>query len=227
MTETTDFNDAFIDSSKLIQELIHSDDKVMLFPRASRLTRTLDLEIIQQFFDITQNSRSVFAKESILEQTSLVEKYMNKYPVIQFSFNSLKGISYDAFVIKVSKLMAKVYEVHQHVSEDFKLGKPYIEMFRLFRNGKASYEVLGLSIDFLARCLMRYYEKRVIILIDDFDVPFEHAKRLGFSENVTMFMREYLCSVFNDNENLEFGVLTGVDCSYYKEIDLKCSERSL
>ena len=216
----------FVDNSLFIKDIIENEERVTIFKRSRRFEKASIISMLHNFFDSSKDSRDLFNRLNIMEHSNIIDRYLNKYPVIYLNINCVRGINYDAFVTKMSILIAELYQEHEYITQKDILSKPYKDMFRLFRRIMATEADLELSLTFLCRCLMKYYEKEVIVLLDEYDVPIDHSIKLGYYHETARFMDEFLGSVFNNNECLKFGILTSVNGDSHIENNIKCVDRS-
>lgn len=200
----------YVDKTGLIKEMIDTQAKVLLFTRPRRFGKTLNQSMIKYFFEKTKEDNAVLFND--LEISGYDGKYMSyqgKYPVISISLKSLKHSSledvYKAFEVIVSD------EFKRHISlldspllldNDKKTIKKIIDM-------NADSVDVKFSLGFLSECLYKAYEKKVIVLIDEYDVPLENAHFNNFYPQVVDLIRGCFEKVLKTNTSLHMAVLTG------------------
>lgn len=200
----------YVDKTMLIKELLDMKGKVNLFTRPRRFGKTLNLSMLQCFFEKDYcNAEQIFAGLQIMETGDAYTKHMSRYPVISISLKSMKQANYDLSYIQMKKTIAEEFRRHDEV-----LDMPYLtdaekERFRAIRDVKGSEADYLDALRFLSSCLFRCAGEKCIILIDEYDVPLENAHFSKFYEQMTSVIRSLFESVLKTNEYLEFAVITG------------------
>ena len=198
----------YVDKTGLISELISNGGMVNLFTRPRRFGKTLNMSMLEHFFSI-EGDKSIFEGLKISKDTELSEEYMGRYPVI---FVSLKGInagSYDtAFrltveTIKGAAKKAKVLKTSDKLDDDEK------EDYRALLDKDMDEATLFLSLKTLSELLEKHYDSKVILLIDEYDVPLAKAFENGYYDQMVFLIRNLLEQVLKTNNSLKFAVMTG------------------
>ena len=198
----------YVDKTGLISELIRNGGMVNLFTRPRRFGKTLNMSMLEHFFSI-EGDKSIFEGLKISKDTELSEEYMGRYPVI---FVSLKGInagSYDtAFrltveTIKGAAKKAKVLKTSDKLDDDEK------EDYRALLDKDMDEATLFLSLKTLSELLEKHYDSKVILLIDEYDVPLAKAFENGYYDQMVFLIRNLLEQVLKTNNSLKFAVMTG------------------
>ena len=199
----------FIDKTLMIKELLENKETVNLFTRPRRFGKTLNMSMLQRFFEATEKSNAYLFDGLKIAAYPEYMAYQGKYPVISISLKSMKQASYtDAFYM-YKNLIAKEYEKHKIILESDKILDSEKEVFQNIMEQRADQNVYLNSIRTLSDILAKYYEKNVIILIDEYDVPLENAYHEGFYDDMTNLIRSCFESALKTNPSLEFAVLTG------------------
>ena len=199
----------FIDKTLMIKELLENKETVNLFTRPRRFGKTLNMSMLQRFFEATENSNAYLFDGLKIAAYPEYMAYQGQYPVISVSLKSMKQASYtDAFYI-YKNLIAKEYEKHKIILESNQILESEKEIFQNIMEQRADQNVYLNSIRTLSDILAKYYEKNVIILIDEYDVPLENAYHEGFYDDMTNLIRSCFESALKTNPSLEFAVLTG------------------
>ena len=199
----------FIDKTLMIKELLENKETVNLFTRPRRFGKTLNMSMLQRFFEATEKSNAYLFDSLKIAAYPEYMAYQGQYPVISISLKSMKQASYtDAFYM-YKNLIAKEYEKHKIILESNKILDSEKEIFRNIMEQRADQNVYLNSIRTLSDILAKYYEKNVIILIDEYDVPLENAYHEGFYDDMTNLIRSCFESALKTNPSLEFAVLTG------------------
>ena len=199
----------FVDKTLMIKELLENKETVNLFTRPRRFGKTLNMSMLQRFFEATEKSNVYLFDGLKIAAYPEYMAYQGQYPVIGISLKSMKQASYtDAFYM-YKNLIAKEYEKHKIILESNKILDSEKEVFQNIMEQRADQNVYLNSIRTLSDILAKYYEKNVIILIDEYDVPLENAYHEGFYDDMTNLIRSCFESALKTNPSLEFAVLTG------------------
>ena len=208
--ETIISNDYFyIDKTKFIKEWWENGDSVTLINRPRRFGKTLNLNMLEKFFSIKYASRNdLFEKFAIWKE----EKYhqiQGTYPVISLSFANIKERNFDMTRLKIYQLMKNLYSEYEFLLKSDKLYE--IDKIFLRKIMKEIDEVdATMAIHQLAKCLYQHYEKKVIILLDEYDTPMQEAYVHGFWEEMVALTRSMFNSAFKTNPYLERALMTGI-----------------
>ena len=199
----------FVDKTLMIKELLENKETVNLFTRPRRFGKTLNMSMLQRFFEATEKSNAYLFGDLKIAAYPEYMAYQGQYPVISISLKSMKQASYtDAFYM-YKNLIAKEYEKHKIILESNQILESEKEVFQNIMEQRADQNVYLNSIRTLSDILAKYYEKNVIILIDEYDVPLENAYHEGFYDDMTNLIRSCFESALKTNPSLEFAVLTG------------------
>ena len=199
----------FVDKTLMIKELLENKESVNLFTRPRRFGKTLNMSMLQRFFEATEKSNAYLFGDLKITAYPEYMAYQGQYPVISISLKSMKQASYtDAFYM-YKNLIAKEYEKHKIILESNQILDSEKEVFQNIMEQRADQNVYLNSIRTLSDILEKYYEKNVIILIDEYDVPLENAYHEGFYDDMTNLIRSCFESALKTNPSLEFAVLTG------------------
>ena len=198
----------YVDKTEMISELLRNGGMVNLFTRPRRFGKTLNMSMLEHFFSI-EGDKSIFEGLKISKDTELSEEYMGRYPVI---FVSLKGInagSYDtAFrlmveTIKSAAKKAKILKISDKLDDDEK------EDYRALLDKDMDEATLFLSLKTLSELLEKHYASKVILLIDEYEVPLAKAFENGYYDQMVFLIRNLLEQVLKTNNSLKFAVMTG------------------
>ena len=200
----------YIDKTGLIEEILcTTGTKVTLFTRPRRFGKTLGMSMLAQFFDIRKDSRELFEGLKINKNQELCEKWMNKYPVIYFSFKDIDGLEFETAYGKLEAVIAELYKSHYYLKDSEKLNEFDKDMFYRIAAKKADPAEVTNSLFKLTHMLKLHYGKPVILLLDEYDVPVAKANTNGYYEQMLDAIRGILSTVLKDNVFLEFAVITG------------------
>lgn len=198
----------YIDKTKIIEELLDSKGGVKLFPRPRRFGKTLFMSMLNNFFDIDKKEENKHLFDGLYISTSKYKSIQNTYPVINLSFKDLKQKSFAEVVAQFGVLIARVYNSKTYLLDC--LNEQEKEVFKTYMSQTNDITKLKTSILFFSDCLYKYHKKKVIILIDEYDVPIQESYLDGFYDKAIDFMRTTLSSALKTNPNLAMGILTGV-----------------
>lgn len=215
--EIIDKNFYYVDKTLLIRDLLDKGGKVNLFTRPRRFGKTLALSMIRTFFekDIDykgeENDNShYFEEKKIMEAGEAYVSKMGQYPVIALSLKSAKQPEFDMAYHVLRDEISKEFSRHRYILCGNGVLDAYDrEKYEAFMNRKAEKADYAISLQFLSRCLSQYHQEKVIILLDEYDVPLENAYFEGFYNQMTGFIRSLFESALKTNEHLEFAVITG------------------
>ncbi len=201
----------YIDKTMLIDQLVNRmRAKVTLFTRPRRFGKTLNMSMLEQFFDIRKDSKSIFDGLKITENRKLCIEWMNQYPTIFISLKDVDGENFESAIAQFSNIISKVYDTHKYlIREENNLEDYEIDKFKAFLMEKASKTNLNDALFFLSKLLFEYYQKPVIILIDEYDVPMAKGDLNGYYKEITSVMRLFLSKALKDNRYLKLAVMTG------------------
>lgn len=207
--EVIDSGYYFVDKTLMIKDLIVSKVKVGLFTRPRRFGKTLNMSMIQRFFEKTDESNAYLFDRLKISEFPECMQYQGQSPVISISLKSMKQGSYkDAFhMFKV--LIAREYDRHKDILKNGKISDSERELFHSILNQRAEDAFYLDSIKFLSDIMVKYYNKNVIILIDEYDVPLENAFHQGFYTDMVNLIRSVFESALKTNPSLDRAFLTG------------------
>lgn len=200
----------YVDKTLMIKDIIDNKGVVNLFTRPRRFGKTLNISMIQHYFEKTAYDNSyLFEGLNISKAGDKYKEYMGQYPVITLSLKSMKQNNYEEAFYQYIKMISEEFDRHSYVLESDSISSEDKEEFRLIKSRKAEGKMYKTSLKFLCRCLNKYHEKNVIILIDEYDVPLESAYFGGFYDEMVNLIRSVFESALKTNNSLEFGILTG------------------
>ena len=206
----------YIDKTLLIRDLLEQKNTVTLFTRPRRFGKTLAQTMLKTFFEkeilpdgTTADNSVYFQGKKIMAAGEEYTKHMGQYPVIFLSLKSAKQPTYEMAYLSLADEIRKEYDRHSYIQDNGKITKELKEKYVSVLNGKADSITLAKSIAFLSECLERYHRQKVIILLDEYDVPLENAYFSGFYDEMVSFIRSLFESALKTNESLAFAVVTG------------------
>ena len=201
---------AYVDKTMLIQELVDKGGAVALFPRMRRFGKTLNLSMLRYFFEKTSEDTShLFSPLQIWKEKSCRE-LQGKFPVIFLTLKDIKHSTWEDTYDSFQKIMAEEFESHRYLLDGNLLSEGEKSDFLATLSKNAKKISLEQSLRDLTKWLMRYHQRRVIILIDEYDAPALAAYVHGYYDILIPFLRNWLSAGLKDNTSLERGVLTGI-----------------
>lgn len=208
-SEIRESDSYYVDKTRFIHDLLNESFKVSLFTRPRRFGKTLTMSMLEDFFDINRDSREDFAGLEISQYSELCAEWMNRYPVLFLTLKSVEGLNFeDAFgMLKV--LISDYCIKNDHLCQSDKVDEEDRECFRRYASKTATAAEVKNAFYTLTRILHDYYGRRVILLIDEYDVPLATASEAGYYEEMLDVIRAMLGKVLKTNEYLKFAVITG------------------
>lgn len=200
----------FVDKTLMIKELLENKETVNLFTRPRRFGKTLNMSMLQRFFEATEKSNAYLFDGLKIAAYPEYMAYQGKYPVISVSLKSMKQKNFTLAFETYKYLIKSEYSRHK----DFIFSRNVLDeeekaRYLSFIQVDATETMYNQAIGFLSNCLKKAYQQNVIILIDEYDVPLENAYHEGFYDDMTNLIRSCFESALKTNPSLEFAVLTG------------------
>lgn len=208
-------NNYYVDKTDIMYELVEeTDNQVTLFTRPRRFGKTLMMSMLSNFFSIRKESKGIFEGLKITEHKEFCEKWMNQYPVLFISFKDAEadvfGVAYD----KLKNSIADICKLISDLAAESSVNPADAQVFeRLMFNKASDAEVQG-SLKTIMRMMYDIYGKKVILLIDEYDVPLANAsekdtKKNNYYSSMLDVIKGIMSTALKDNEFLEFAVITG------------------
>ncbi|MEE0531524.1 MAG: AAA family ATPase [Anaerostipes hadrus] len=203
----------YIDKTKLIEQLLEQWGKVNLFTRPRRFGKTLNMSMLKYFFEIGTDP-TLFDGLYISQNQELCEEYMGKFPVIFLSLKGVDGLTFDSAKDRFIQLIGNEAQRFRFLLDSDKLTEDDKNIYRALislHDGKyrMEEEVFISAIKTLSRLLSIHYEKKTIILIDEYDVPLDKAFTHGYYNEMVSLVRGIFGEALKTNDFLQFSVLTG------------------
>lgn len=204
----------YVDKTLFIKDLLDLKGKVNLFTRPRRFGKTLGVSMVQYFFENTgneeknQENKSLFDGMQIIEQGERYTKEMGAYPVISLSLKSSKQSEWKLAYGCLKEEISREYLRHQVVLQSLR-NPEQRRRYEDIMNLKGSQQDFITSIRFLSDCLYQHWNQKVIVLIDEYDVPLENSYFEGFYQEMIGFIRSIFESALKTNPYLEFSIVTG------------------
>ena len=199
----------FVDKTLMIKELLENKETVNLFTRPRRFGKTLNMSMLQRFFEATEKSNAYLFDGLKIAAYPEYMAYQGQYPVISISLKSMKRASYQEAYFEYVKLLSDEFERHEIILQSDAVSEEDKLEFQKIKKRIAEPKEYNSAVKLLSKCLQKVYQKNVIILIDEYDVPLENAYHEGFYDDMTNLVRSCFESALKTNPSLEFAVLTG------------------
>ena len=201
-------NAYYVDKTNIIEEIIHNDNLVSLFPRPRRFGKSLFISMIDNFFNIEYKDTNKNLFNGLYISKSDYYKELSTRPVIKLDFKTLKQDNYELMYNCFKELIRELYANKKYLLNI--LDESEKELFNRFLFKEAREEEYQKAINLLSGMLYRYYNKKVIMLIDEYDVPVQQGYIKGFYEDIVSFIREVFSTSFKGNNYFDFAIMTGV-----------------
>lgn len=198
----------YIDKTGLIAELLHNWGAVNLFTRPRRFGKSLNMSMLEHFFSMN-GDKSIFNGLEISNETALCEEYMGKYPVISISLKGVEGRNYDLAFQMAVQIMKRVPLKVQYLLESKALSEQDKAEYRKLLDDNMSEAVFCNSLRVLSELLEKHHGTKVILLIDEYDVPLAKAHVNGYYDQMISLIRGLLGEALKTNSSLKLAVLTG------------------
>lgn len=199
----------YVDKTGFIRELLNGCGSVNLFTRPRRFGKSLNMDMLKSFFEIGTSAR-LFDGLEIMGETKLCEEYMGKYPVISVSLKDIEGVDFQTAYDSLCIVMRDEAERFDFLLESEKLTSyDKAKLIRLLEGNLEKAADLHSSLKVLTRLLHKHYDRRVIILIDEYDVPLDKAYQNGYYQQMAALIRSLFSQALKTNKSLYFAVITG------------------
>lgn len=198
----------YVDKTGLIEQLLNNWGEVNLFTRPRRFGKTLNMSMIKCFFEIGTD-QSLFEGLYISKNKALCDAYMGKYPVISISLKGVNADSYENARSLLKRIVMEEAKMHRIIMSGNRLDDIDKAEYMSLVTGEMGEDTLVYSMKTLTALLEKYYEKKVIVLIDEYDVPLAKANENGYYDQMVLLVRNLFENVLKTNSSLKFAVLTG------------------
>ncbi len=213
-----------IDKTKLIYDFHHHSNDVVLFPRPKRFGKTLNLSMIEYFYDIQkQYSKELFSEFEIAKHKDFCNKHQNKYPVINITLKTVKETTWDKCLNKFRNVVSDLYKKHRFLVKSDKLEKDEKHIIENIIDRTADETTVKEGLVKLSQYLEKHFNQKVVILVDEYDAPIISAfnntnnpiksldkENKTYYEKVVNFMQGFLGDAYKENYALFKGMITGV-----------------
>ena len=199
----------FVDKSKLIIDILGNRSEVTLITRPRRFGKTLNLSMLRYFFDVNgkEEHRKLFAGLAVSRDKQAMSA-MGQYPVLMLSLKGIKAASLEEQLDDFKTLMKKLYDEHTYLY-DHLTPNEMISFDRVCQE-QVNASQLASSLEELIKFIARYHDKKVVVLLDEYDCPLLSAFHRGFEKDFNLFYRKFMGHAFKGNVAVQFAVVTGV-----------------
>ena len=205
----------YVDKTELIYELVHdTDNEVTLFTRPRRFGKTLMLSMLENFFNIQKNSSDIFKGLIITDHTDFCKQWMNQYPVLFISFKDAEADAFDLAYAKLKNVIADVCKSISDIASAAKINSFDVDVFNRLQAQNGTDADVQNSLKTIMRMMHTVYGKKVILLMDEYDVPLAKASEKDtpgnrYYEKMLDVLKGIMSIALKDNEFLQFAVITG------------------
>ena len=198
----------YVDKTGLIRDLLNNWGKVNLFTRPRRFGKTLNMSMMKSFFEVG-GDKSVFDGLAISREKALCETYMGKFPVVFLSLKGVDGLTFDLAYQALCGIVVEEFSRLRFLAASDKLAADERQYFKKILNGKyEEADIIG-SLKKLSSFLEKHYGQKVVLLIDEYDVPLDKAFQHGYYREMVALIRGLFGQALKTNDYLQFAVLTG------------------
>ena len=198
----------YVDKTSLVEQILNNGSEVTLFTRPRRFGKSLNMSMIQHFFEIGTDP-ALFDGLKISKNTEICEQYMGKYPVISISLKGIDADSYEKARAQLIKTINREARRFQFLLESDKLSQVDKALFSELLTRNMEEDTITSSLQELTELLEVHYEQQVVVLIDEYDVPMAKAHENGYYDEMVLLLRNMFGNVLKTNSSLAFAVLTG------------------
>jgi len=200
----------YVDKSLLIKDVIDSNSTVLVFTRPRRFGKSLNISMLGYFFDLLEvNAASVFEDLTIMTAGEAYLKEQNQYPTIRMTLKDAEGSDFESAFVMLQDIVAEEYKRHSYLLQSPRLTASEKLYFERVMDEESSKSQLKQSLGRLAKYLYRHYEKEVVILIDEYDVPLEKSYFEGYYIEMVHFIRGFFWGALKSNRAVHKAVITG------------------
>lgn len=200
----------YVDKTGLIFELVKEEPaEVTLITRPRRFGKTLGMSMLAHFFNIRQDNAKLFQGLEITKHSSLCSKWMNQYPTVYLTLKDVDGLTFSSAYEMLSAAVTDLYKEHLYLLDSKNISTYDKGIILRIAKEEATVTDIKKSLVNLIRLLEIHYEKKVILLLDEYDVPLAKASSHGYYAQMLEIIRSLLGTALKDNRSLNFAVITG------------------
>lgn len=197
----------YVDKTNFIENVLN--EQVVLYTRPRRFGKTLNMSMLYYFFSIKEKKNAYLFDGLNISKNKDALKVQNKYPTIFISLKEMKNLTFDAQISSFSNVIYELLEKNLEILSSDQLSDTTKDILNKLHNRSSSVEDLKISLRVITNALYTYYQQKVIVLIDEYDVPLQAAYQNNYYEEMVEFLRSVFSSALKTNDALEKGVMTG------------------
>lgn len=197
----------YVDKTNFIEDVL--SEQVVLYTRPRRFGKTLNMSMLYYFFSIKEKENAYLFDGLNITKNKDALKVQNKYPTIFISLKEMKSLTFDAQISSFSNVIYELLEKNLEILSSDQLSDTTKDILNKLHNRSSCIEDLKISLRVITNALYTYYQQKVIVLIDEYDVPLQAAYQNNYYEEMVEFLRSVFSSALKTNDVLEKGVMTG------------------
>ena len=197
----------YVDKTNFIEDVLN--EQVVSYTRPRRFGKTLNMSMLYYFFSIKEKENAYLFDGLNISKNKDALKVQNKYPTIFISLKEMKSLTFDAQISSFSNVIYELLEKNLEILSSDQLSDTTKDILNKLHNRSSSAEDLKISLRVITNALYTYYQQKVIVLIDEYDVPLQAAYQNNYYEEMVEFLRSVFSSALKTNDALEKGVMTG------------------
>lgn len=197
----------YVDKTNFIEDVLN--EQVVSYARPRRFGKTLNMSMLYYFFSIKEKENAYLFDGLNISKNKDALKHQNKYPTIFISLKEMKNLTFDAQISSFSNVIYELLEKNLEILSSDQLSDTTKDILYKLHNRSSSIEDLKISLRVITNALYTYYQQKVIVLIDEYDVPLQAAYQNNYYEEMVEFLRSVFSSALKTNDALEKGVMTG------------------
>ena len=197
----------YVDKTNFIEDVLN--EQVVLYTRPRRFGKTLNMSMLYYFFSIKEKENSYLFDGLNISKNKNALKVQNKYPTIFISLKEMKSLTFDAQISSFSNVIYELLDKNLEILSSDQLSDTTKDILNKLHNRSSCFEDLKISLRVITNALYAYYQQKVIVLIDEYDVPLQAAYQNNYYEEMVEFLRSVFSSALKTNDALEKGVMTG------------------
>lgn len=197
----------YVDKTNFIEDVLN--EQVVSYTRPRRFGKTLNMSMLYYFFSIKEKENAYLFDGLNISKNKDALKVQNKYPTIFISLKEMKNLTFDAQISSFSNVIYELLEKNLEILSSDQLSDTTKDILNKLHNRSSSFEDLKISLRVITNALYTYYQQKVIVLIDEYDVPLQAAYQNNYYEEMVEFLRSVFSSALKTNDALEKGVMTG------------------
>lgn len=197
----------YVDKTNFVEDVL--SEQVVSYTRPRRFGKTLNMSMLYYFFSIKEKENAYLFDGLNISKNKDALKVQNKYPTIFISLKEMKSLTFDAQISSFSNVIYELLEKNLEILSSDQLSDTTKDILNILHNRSSSAEDLKISLRVITNALYTYYQQKVIVLIDEYDVPLQAAYQNNYYEEMVEFLRSVFSSALKTNDALEKGVMTG------------------